>query len=426
MVITLSFFYFFFGNILDLVRNIIGNSVLLRYRYIFLIAVVFFSVLFFLLRRSNNHFTKLTFYLNILFLLLIVFDLGLLVIKIPAENKKREFFPAKEGFTLCDSCTKPDIYLIIPDEYPGFSALKEDFGFDNSSFQTELEKRNFHIADSRSNYNSTPFSVASTLGMQLLPLSKKKQDYNTVRYSYEVIRHSPALKFLNASGYKFYNCSIFDFDGQPAHEYAQFLPYGINLVTAQTLKDRVMNDFRQDVIDGKTGFKDLQKKLVYENLHFNDDILNETVSIASEKNAEPKFVYTHLMMPHSPYYYDSKGNASPMNKLNGNSRWDTAAFIQYLQYTNNKLLWLVDKILSSSATPPVIIILSDHGFRFRDNKLHPHHEFTNLNTIYFPDKNYNEIYDSISNVNLFRVIFNKYFKQQLPLLPDTTINLRGD
>jgi len=70
------------------------------------------------------------------------------------------------------------------------------------------------------------------------------------------------------------------------------------------------------------------------------------------------------------------------------------------------------------------MILSDHGFRYEDKNFHPANEFMNLNAVYFPDKNYKEVYDSITNVNEFRVIFNKYFDQQLPILRDTIINLR--
>jgi hypothetical protein len=47
-----------------------------------------------------------------------------------------------------------------------------------------------------------------------------------------------------------------------------------------------------------------------------------------------------------------------------------------------------------------------------------------LNTYYFSDGNYSTLYDSISPVNSFRVILNKYFKTGLPLLKDSTIRFK--
>jgi len=366
-----------------------------------------------------------TFYLNILLTILIIVDAGWLVTKIPTAKEKKEFRPETEGFTICDTCRTPDIFLIIPDQYSGYTALKDVFDFDNTNFENELKARGFYIAKkSVSNYNFTPFSVASTLNMDLLSLKKGQQNYSTVGYSYEVIRNSRVLKFLFSLGYRFYNCSIFDFDGQPAHKYTAFMPYGIKLVTAQTLTTRLRDDFRQDILDGKLGLKKLQQKIAYDNLHFNDEIMDLTAKIAAEKINEPKFVYTHLMLPHYPYYFDSKGNPMPIEKLGGLNRVNANDYIEYLQYGNKRLLELIDNILAGSVSPPLIIVLSDHGFRHPEENADPAYDFINLNTVYFPDGNYSRFYEGISNMNQFRLIFNQYFGQRLPMLKDSTTSLR--
>ena len=366
-----------------------------------------------------------TFYLNVLLAILIIVDAGWLIAKIPIAREKKIFRPEAEGFITCDTCLKPDIFFIIPDQYAGYTALKDVFDFDNVDFENELKARRFHIAKkSISNYDFTPFSVASTLNMDLLSLKKGPQNYSTVGYSYEVIRNSRVLKFLSSNGYRFYNCSIFDFDDQPAHKYAAFLPYGIKLVTAQTLTTRVTDDFRQDILDGKLGLKNLQKKIAYDNLHFNDEIMDFTAKVAAEKINEPKFVYTHLMMPHFPYYFDSKGDPLPIEKLGGLNRTNANDYTEYLQYSNKRLLMLIDNILNGSVSPPLIIVLSDHGFRHSEKKVDPAYDFINLNAVYFPDGNYSRFYDGISNMNQFRLVFNQYFGQQLPMLKDSTTSLR--
>jgi hypothetical protein len=45
-----------------------------------------------------------------------------------------------------------------------------------------------------------------------------------------------------------------------------------------------------------------------------------------------------------------------------------------------------------------------------------------LNAIYMPRKNYDILYDSITPVNTFRVIFNSYFSQNYELLDDRNYN----
>ncbi len=417
-------FHFFFGNIFDFLKDHFSQTIL-RYRYMIPFCIFLFLFLFIWLKKRKKSLFMFTFYLNILLAILIIVDVGSLITKIPAAKEKKAFHPEAGGFTICDTCGKPDIFFIIPDQYAGYTALKDVFDFDNADFENELKARKFYIAKkSISNYNFTPFSVASTLNMDLLSLKIGKQDYSTVGYSYEVIRNSRVLKFLSNTGYRFYNCSIFDFDDQPAHKYSAFLPYGIKLVTAQTFATRMADDFRQDIVDGKLGLKKLQQKIAYDNLHFNDEIMDLTAKISAEKINQPKFVYTHLMMPHYPYYFDSKGNPMPIEKLGGLNKVNANDYVEYLQYGNKRLLELIDNILTASVSPPIIIVLSDHGFRHPEKKVDPAYDFINLNAVYFPDGNYSQFYDGISNVNQFRLIFNQYFGQRLPMLKDSTTSLR--
>ena len=417
-------FHFFFGNFLDFVKDHFPPTIL-RYRYMIPFIIFIFLLLFIWLKKRKKSLFIFTFYLNILLAILIIVDAGWLITKIPAAKEKKIFNPKAEGFTICDTCNKPDIFFIIPDQYAGYTALKDVFDFDNVDFENELKARKFYIAKkSISNYNFTPFSVASTLNMDLLSLKKGPQNYNTVGYSYEVIRNSRVLKFLSSNGYRFYNCSIFDFDDQPAHKYSAFLPYGIKLVTAQTFTTRMGEDFRQDILDGKLKMKKLQKKIAYDNLHFNDEMMDLTAKIAAEKINQPKFVYTHLMMPHFPYYFDSKGNPMPIEKLGGLKKVNANDYVEYLKYGNKRLIELIDNILASSVSPPLIIVLSDHGFRHPEKNVDPAYDFINLNAVYFPDGNYSRFYDGISNLNQFRLIFNQYFGQRLPMLKDSTTSLR--
>ena len=61
---------------------------------------------------------------------------------------------------------------------------------------------------------------------------------------------------------------------------------------------------------------------------------------------------------------------------------------------------------------PIIIIHSDHGFRFKINQDDDilKHGFLNFGAYYFPEQELDkEEYSIISPVNTFRILFNEYF-----------------
>ena len=87
---------------------------------------------------------------------------------------------------------------------------------------------------------------------------------------------------------------------------------------------------------------------------------------------------------------------------------------------------LVDEILSKSDVPPIVILQADHGpastfgsdgwARPTENMLR---ERTSIfNAYYLPQGGSDLLYNSITPVNTFRLIFNRYFKTNYDLLND--------
>ena len=128
-------------------------------------------------------------------------------------------------------------------------------------------------------------------------------------------------------------------------------------------------------------------------------------------------------MPHYPYYFKADGTPNPLHLLAEGNQVRQKEYLGYLQYCNGVFIKTIDSILKESKTPPIIIFMSDHGFREfdRDIEKNAKYYFMNLNAIYLPDKNYGEFYDGISSVNQFRVLLNTSFGQNFPLLKDSTI-----
>ncbi|MGC4036820.1 MAG: sulfatase-like hydrolase/transferase [Chitinophagaceae bacterium] len=416
---------FFFGVVQD---TLIKNTSLFFSAYRFLIpaGLFFIGLTVYLLKKIKSPFNKLSFYLNSLLLLLVAIDSAWLIGKISADKNYVIINSSLNGHSIPDSCLKRDIYFLLMDQYAGNSALKEIYQFDNVEFLDELKKRGFFIAEnSRSNYNLTPFSMASVLSMNYLDSDMAVTNKLNLSYCYQAIRNSSVIQFMKREGYTFYNYSVFDFPDQPAHKYESFLPYGADLVTLNTFTGRLKRDIKSSIAEGKFGSASARNKIVYENQGYNDSTFKLTEAIAGAKSSSPKFVYAHFMLPHFPYYYDKKGKPLPIEKLTDFKRTNSVDYIEYLQYANGKILKLIDYIFSKNEQPPIIILLSDHGSRHLKRGEEITNDFVNLNAVYIPGKNYTGFYDSISNVNEFRVLFNNCFAQQLPILKDSTNNIKN-
>ena len=94
-----------------------------------------------------------------------------------------------------------------------------------------------------------------------------------------------------------------------------------------------------------------------------------------------------------------------------------------LRYLNEKLKVVVDGIRGGSSQPPVIIIQGDHGPGSRLSLYslegtYVRERFSILNAYHLPGVEEEVLYDSISPVNTFRVVFNHYFGTNYPLLAD--------
>ncbi|MEI9910535.1 MAG: hypothetical protein WDO71_13210 [Bacteroidota bacterium] len=419
MAFFIMAFHFFFGSMHDGLKNILPGAFITKYLFILPLSLCLLALAVVLLKKSKRPLLKTAFYLNILFLLLIVLDAIMLTGKIISGRKNDTIFLIKRIYP-CANCNKPDVYVIITDEYAGNMELKDIFHFDNTLFYDQLAQRNFHvIPNSSSNYNFTPYSIASILNMDYLDLNRDNKQ-PLLAYSYQTIRNNQLLQFLEYHQYKFYNYSFFDFKGQPAHTQETFLPVRTRLITSQTFLSRLNKEIRFNLVT-RFGSTSQTKLVTYANRENNETLFNLTLKTAAEKTKHPKFVLTHLMMPHYPYYYDKNGNEFPFETLLEEEKYNQQHYIENLQYTNKKLLELADHILKNSATPPVIIIMGDHGFRHFKQSVDVKYLFCNLMSVHLPGNNYSAFSDSMTTVNLFRTVLNTSFGQHLPYLKDTAL-----
>ena len=418
--------YFFYGAIQDFLKDHFHTLA----RYVILIPSLFILIIIIaiLLKKGKQNLAKLNFFLNFLLLIYVFVDLTIILEKSfsPAKDKFTIYpFAQNDHYAICKDCAKPDIYFLVFDEYASSVCLKNDFGFDNSQLDSFLINKQFRIQkNSTGNYNFTPFSISSILNMSYIngvnTDSVTSDDYARCN---KLIRENEVVKYLSASGYDIINCSIFDIAGNPSPVNQDFLPLKARLITDRTLWGRIKRDILWNLFAGKFEIKWLADKAIYGYNNNNNKLIDLVKKESEKKRDAPRFVYAHYNMPHTPYYFDKDGNPVAKEKLGHNYDSDRNLYLGYAQYTNTKIKELVNTISRNTKEQAVIIIMGDHGFR-NDSKMPEHVFFQNQNAVYLPGKNYNLYYDSITGVNQFRVLINTLFKQNTPLLKDSSIFLK--
>ncbi|HNU13687.1 MAG TPA: hypothetical protein PKI55_04455, partial [Chitinophagaceae bacterium] len=286
--------------------------------------------------------------------------------------------------------------------------------------------RGFYIAqNSLSNYNSTPFSVASLLNMDYLnDIKGSHRVKRDLQQCYELINQNRVASFFKEHGYEIHNNSIFRFNRLPAVTDETFIPAATSFITSQTLLSRIEEELGYHLVHSLNMRKFL-KRINLKDLNNNEKIISRTTEIASQKNGTPKFVYSHLMMPHYPYYFNKEGLPYDWQTLEHYNN-DRERYIQYLQFCNSKFLGLIDHIIKNSPVPPIIVFISDHGFRQTKNPSSISEVYNNFNAVLLPERNYAGFYSSISLVNQFRAVLNTSFRQQLPMLKDSTVFISNE
>lgn len=415
------FFHFFFGAFQDALKSIAGNFFISQYVFILSASLLGFIVLVLYLRKTKRSFGYTSRYLNVMLLLLILID----VPKFIQVASHKNALPALVDARVCDTCSKPDIYLIIADEYADSSSLRDALGYNNGAFQSALRNRGFHIVQSVSNYNFTPFAMASLLQMNYVQdIEGRNSSLADKNKCYRLINKSSLWTFFKQNGYEIKNHSIFNLANIPTKAPQNYILIGTDMIESQTFLSRLNKDLRYHLAMTFKIASEINRIAYFVN-RCNQLLLGGLIEETKTTSTKPKFVYTHLFMPHYPYYFDKNGNPNPLESLREGEQVNAKNYLGYLQYCNTIFLETIDRILKASKQPPVIIFMSDHGFRefdtgFEENK--PFY-YKNLNAVLLPNGDYSKFYDGISSVNQFRVLLNSSFGQKLPLLKDSTILL---
>ncbi|AXY75702.1 hypothetical protein D3H65_17705 [Paraflavitalea soli] len=418
--------FFAFGTLQDFLHQHITNRSFTRYSILLPAILLLLIIAFWRIRKTKNALHRLTGFLNLLLIIYLLVDIGWIVVKTISPDKEKfsvYAFEEKNQYKPCDTCSKPDIYFLLFDEYASSASLWERYQYNNDLDQF-LTAKGFTIQpQSRSNYNFTPFSMASILNMAYLkgiqdPSAISAEDYARCN---ELIRHNQVIKFLDIQGYDIVNYSIFDLAGHPSQVSQSFLPLKTKLITDRTLFARINRDIGW-LLSQYFPFSLFTHFNILTDRNNNNLFIDLTGRAAASKRKRPAFIYTHLYMPHPLFYYDKDGRERNTDTLYRELAAPVAyhTYLDYVTYTNTRIKELVTTLQRANPAA-VIMIMGDHGFRKDGLQLTSPYFFTNFNAVYLPGKT---IVPPTSGVNQFRVVFNELFHQSIPLLKDSCIFLQ--
>lgn len=299
MSAALLAYYLFFGAVKEFFIAIPSISFLGKYSVMLSAGILGLSMLCYFLYQHPAKRSKFFTYINTLFAILILAE-GIQIVALGREDSKGlSIYFTQKGMDIKSSCaptTKPNIYFLLFDEYESSISLQQRFQFFNP-LDSSLKAEQFHVLqDARSNYNFTPFSIASLLNMDYLqgiqnPQSVTVEDYAKCN---TLIKNNRLLHFLHTKGYQLLNYSIFDLAGHPTEVEQQLLPLQSKLISDRTLYAHVKKDIGWKLME-YFPFNYLFR-MDYMQHHHNNQLFFQKVIDASTHSQTHPFFYTHIFI----------------------------------------------------------------------------------------------------------------------------------
>jgi len=373
--------------------------------------------------KTRNNLQNLTKALNVVALsLVLISSISININKftnwrVSLDNRGK--INAKTNEIITGKTTKlPSIYYIILDGYGRADILSEVYGYDNREFINYLKQKGFYIAEkSKSNYQSTFLSLASSLNLSYLELGDgfKEKEYSDNRVFSIMKQHGYTTVFTSS------------LDGDVRMSNADFI-----------LRIGWLNDFEYKLIN-LTPIPELLRRLHLslgsysrhrERINYAFDAIADTTNWAP-----PVFVYAHILAPHPPFVFGPNGENVQLNReysaddakdfyaAGGTEDEYITGYREQIAYINKRLIKLINHILSRKDNLSIIVLQGDHGPKSKTDKSNPDKTYLKecysiLNAYYLPSNGNKVLYESITPVNTFRLLFNLYFGENYDLLED--------
>jgi hypothetical protein len=442
LVTTLSVLLFFsYGHVYQFVRyETILGSTFGRHRYLVLLWLVFFCVGIWLIWKKIRMPETWSEALNVIVAVALAFHLYQIVVfevrMASAKANRDELTITSLDQELSRGEILPDIYYIILDEYARQDALNSFYFYDNSSFIKNIEDLGFYVAHrSQSNFASTEPSLGSSMNLDYLwALGDNFVAGNKDRSElHQMVKDNKVRRILSDLGYM-------EITFETGHYHTEFVDADLYLTPPQDSSSELYSLWRLNkfetmllhttagrlITDSANVIGFLVPELNYPFKEHRERILFTLEKLEELPSLEgPKFVFAHIICPHGPMVFGPNGEfvdqsgpftlASGLEALEGHEVMlgyrDQVAFI------STRIEHILKIIINNSETEPIIILQGDTGGSL-GSPIPIKARMAILNSYYLPYGGSELLYDSISPVNTFRLIFNYYFGGEYELLKD--------
>jgi hypothetical protein len=437
-LVLLFFSYGHFYNTLK--HTSIFNILLGRHRYLFPIWLLLTAIgIYWIIERLQNS-ARFSSYLNLISAVMLIMPLyGIVSFEVRYRSAQSQIHDQEHedcDLSYPSDQNSPDIYYIILDAYAREDDLLEVYQYENSTFLENLMDMGFFIADwSQSNYAYTLISLTSSLNINYLDaLDERMKDEAPFDRMpiLQLLGNSKVRRSLECIGYKtvtidsglyatgWLDADVYISSSTTTYLDALELKGGVNAFESMLIHNSaalVLTDaatvlpkfFR---IDTDSPFLQHRERMLY--IFYALENIVPTIE-------SPKFVFAHILITHWPYIFGPNGEPVDMEGAftlgdagaTHESVRDAAKYRDQVTFVNSKIYAVIQEILRVSQTPPIIILQSDHGYQDGFEK-----RLNILNAYLLPRRGTSLLYETISPVNTFRVIFNHYFGGDYPLLED--------
>ena len=333
--------------------------------------------------------------------------------------------PVRAGTLPATNVPLRDIYLIILDEHANAHVRRSVLGDSGTAFEDSLRALGFVIPPNvSSNYTQTILSLPSILNFD--HMTRLADDVGATSTDYALpkflIENNRAARFLKTRGYRYLLFPSAWWAGTQFSPLADsvYIPNG-----SVSLSDALRRTEFRAVVWGSTLVQPLLRRPRLPDLGKFEALKDVPLDSA------PTFAFAHELVPHLPYVLDA--DCRPVARATtATEEADTpaqrAAYLAQMACVDRITLGTVREILRRSATPPIILILGDHGSRFSDVRYYEHPEsaspqflderFGAFAAAYLPAGGDSILANPVTLVNVFRYVLSYYFGAQLPPLPN--------
>lgn len=349
---------------------------------------------------------------------------------------------------------KPDMYYIVLEDYANNDVLKKQFGFDNAGFTNYLKTDQYTVNPSAYvNYPYTTMSLASTLSAgylnNLISLFSHSSRQTVVPFN-DTTRNAPVAQALQSIGYKY------DLVGN-WYEAFNISHVADNATEVNGLFTVMGHTFTLDNFPKIWLTNSLFGRLVESGIRIGSftvlgyanegdvDLAHSQLAKLKELAAQPaggRFIFADILVPHEPpFYFNADGSISPTPDGDNIGEPLRRKYIGEVRYINGQMQTILSEIDKNSGGKAAVVLLGDEGpqllkedeqstdFQTNSDELERGNmadwtqgnlqlKYGTLAAVKLPGVDSSAITpETMSSVNIFRLVLDEYFGYQLPYLP---------